>query len=743
MALTITTNLINLEASGTTAFTYGQRLEWDVSILSNASPDGFFGNSLFFNPALWLEVGIPNNNATIVPDQGYGTTFGLIPATGFLEVVNASENTLPWDNLRVEYDLVSDLILNLKFIFIQGFDLCGYMENATLDNSGRLSKNSQNNTVSFNNDISSVYNEEKTMRAHIMIANTATQSILDQVHATYLIENRYLEGGVLGGAPEFTDWSFELERGGVIVEDLSTAEDTTFRAFVDIGAGTISPDTSILIYRDDNNANLVGFVEDMKLGYEDSTGAKEGIDYPIAFVPWVLDAGTVYKAEWTLDKTKFDFGGTYKFIVIVANDPTTLYNSGGTKSLIAATALPTATTGTMTGIIDDYNSRYTGDCLQVTAYERIKSCVEVDKASYDTALGAQSLPGDFDSNFFSLRVRLILLDNNIVNALDPTNTVVIDVNDKQGAPELTIQDTFNDYISCLIFRVQPEWANTPFMVIHTFTYKIGSDPADGFDNPYDDIVHFPQLFNLNGLEEDTGNNFLTSIVFKDQAGDIVKEICEDFDGPMVVEVTKVATGLDYNLIAAIKPDIVNNVVDEEESYNNGLLDQLDSSLLLNVDTLFVANVATFEVEDTLLELGQKYRVIGIAKEENLTPPTICPIINIATDTDCTAVGGSTFADYDINFAVTNFAPSAVTNVDISTDIDQFSTGPQINNFVLSTGTYAFTVTWPSGYNNNPITILMDIDVTLANGCTYSYTAEHVVIPLVGSTTEDEADVNAD
>jgi hypothetical protein len=742
MALTITTNTVNTVGTGTTAFTFGQRLEWDIGIVSDGLPVGFFNSALFFNPAMWLEKYLPNNNIVFPPQQGWSVQLPGVPGSGFLNVVPGS-NTLPWSNIRIEYTLTSDTVLSLKLIFISSFDLCSYMENQALNNTPRLSKNSINAASAFTNFERSVYNEEKALRGHVVLANTATQSVHDQVFAEYLMESRFLEDGVLGAAPEFDTWAFSLERGGLEVTDISTYDNTTLKVSVNSTVGAPSADTSILVYRDDAAENIVGFEQDLKIGYEDSTGPKEGIDYIASFTTWVLDSGTTYIAEWELDASKFDFGGSYKFIVIIANGAKSLFNSASTKTTISATANPTPTTGTMTGEIYDYNDVYTNDCLQVTAYERIKSCVEVDKASYDTELSGKGLPGDFDSNFISVRVRLILGDANILDPFDPANTVIFDVNDKAGDPALTTKDTFNDFISCLIFRTQPEWANIPFVVIHTYTYNI-AEP----NNPYTDVIHYQQLFNLDGLQEDTGNNFLTGITFEDQAGDPVKEICEDFNGPLVVKVTKVGTlPDDYNLIAGIKPDVVNADVEEEESYNNNTLDQLDSSLLLNVDATFGGDdEAQFEVEDSLLELGQKYRIIAIAKKVNPTPPTACPVINIATQTEVTAegvLGGNQFADLDIDFTITNFAPSTVSAVDISTDINQFSTGPQVDNFLTDTGSYTYTVDWVGVFNNNPITVLMDIDVTLTNGCTYSYTAEHIIIPIVGAITTDDDDVNAD
>ena len=188
-------------------------------------------------------------------------------------------------------------------------------------------------------------------------------------------------------------------------------------------------------------------------------------------------------------------------------------------------------------------------------------------------------------------------------------------------------------------------------------------------------------------------------------------------------------------------------IEEEESYNNGTLDQFNSSLLLNVDATFGGDdEAQFEVENELLELGQKYRIIAIAKKVNPTPPTICPVINIASDTEVTAVnnvGSDVVADFDINYAITNFAPSTVATVSIDTSTNPKIAGvAQTDNFITDTGMYTYQVTWVGGFVNDPVTIIMDIEVTLVNGCTYNYTANHVVFPLLASTTQDDADVNA-
>jgi hypothetical protein len=295
----------------------------------------------------------------------------------------------------------------------------------------------------------------------------------------------------------------------------------------------------------------------------------------------------------------------------------------------------------------------------------------------------------------------------------------------------------------LLFRVQPEWANIPFTVDHIYTYTVA------IDEPYQDVVTFRQLFNADDLEENEpiADQFLTDLVFKDQSGNVVKEICEDFDGPLVVEVTKIATVDDYNLIAVIKRDIVGLDPDEEESYDNNILEQLQSSLLLNVETTFgVDNLASFEVEDELLEVGEKYRIVAIAKKENLTPPVQCPVINVITETEATSVvpsGSDIVGTFAIDYTITNFAPSTVSGVTINTSTDPKLAGSaQVDVFVTDTGSYVYVVTWVGGFIGDPVTIIIDMEITLANGCTYDVTFNHVVLPLLGSTTSLDEDVNA-
>jgi hypothetical protein len=568
-----------------------------------------------------------------------------------------------------------------------------------------------------------------------MIINTADSTITEQLFIEFDLEARFLNQGLGGvaGTPDFSAWVIEFTRNSIPVTTLSAYEDTIIRLEVDAAlALPINALTQFVVFRTDLAENNIDIVQDLRLGASIFGSGAIGIEYFTSYTPWALIAGTTYEAFATIDSSKIETSGTYRIAAVATNDVKSLSGSFIT-SVILADALPSLTTGIMTGRFDDFNDSFPCNFIQMVQYERIRSYSTLNTPSYESELATKGLPGFFESN-------LALVEVVITNFTDGIE--LLRVNSKQDNPALRLINLGGTFEACLEFRYLPEWgANKVIHIDHNYTYNI---PL--VDNPYTDIVTYRQIVTVPELEENQASPTITEIRFLDGALNPITQICEDTISPLTIQVTKNATVPDFNLISIIKKDDIGAEIQEEDGYDNNILDPLDSELILTSDALFVGNIATFTVDETLLELGQKYRVVAIAKEVNLTPPPPCPTINIEVNTEVLSTFQANNEDnitLRITTTVTNYAPEAVFTLSIQTDTLPLSLGaPQLNTFLVDNGAFNYLFAVPLPNTGNAENINTNIVVTLANGCQYSIPLVNNVVPVVGFTTTQNIDVNA-
>lgn len=687
------------------------------------------GQNLHYNPALWrdpLQTEIPLVNT---PLFGF---VGSYPTAGYPLTVPMSALPTPRSdqgvNFVAAFTATSATDFSITISFIHTYDLNDFVTDGTAPKQTRLTKNNVLAPEILLNDVLSVYNVNRVLRSAIVTDDLA--GTVDGIYHDFEFGARFYEQGLLGGAAEYTNWSYELTRNGEVVTNLSIHDPTTIKFQVDIASiGSISAVNQFMLYREDSPVNGFGFLSDLEAMIYSSGVPLIGPPDVLSFVAWTLVSGTVYELTYEIDAAHFELNGQYRFISVAIEGPDSngITNSFITPTLIVADADPKATTGTMTGTLEDYNDIF-GNCLEATLMERIQSCVSVDKATYNAEIITNATEGTFNSNFDNVRVTVVSLFGDI--------GTVIDVNTNTGSPDLVVVDNNDTYSTCLTFRLQPEWANTAFVITHTYTYNLSKDGV-----PYSDVITFIQTINADKLEENDGAPVITGIVFKDIGGNVLTELCDTDAGPITVEVTKGVTPDDYNLIALIRRDIANEAPQEEESYDNNILEQLESDIIDAVDATFVANVAVFEVDPTKLERGQKYRVFAIAKKVNLTPPVPCPVIEIETNTEVTStglIGPDEVTTLDIDFTIANLGILTITSVDINSTVSGINvTGPNQNDaFVLPTGLYTYTITFTDGFRGIAANVQLVIDVVLSNGCTYSGRIHnHGIIPTLGSKTQ--------
>ena len=706
-------------------------------IISCSSTVSLAGHNLYYNPALFRDPVTVEVPITNIPVFGFVVAYPSVgfPTTGTFAIL-PTPRSAQGANIISTINFTDAFTFEIVHTFILTADLNDFANDGSAPKQFRFTKNNILAPVILQNTQASVYNETRVLRAAIVTDDLG--GTIDGIYYDHEFDVRWYESGLLGAPAEFTGWEYDLVRNGQIVTDLSIFEPTTIRFRVDNAAvGTIGASPHYISYREDSPFNGFGFFSDLS-GSLYAGGVPLIQPSILSHSGWTLVGGTIYETTYEIDPSYFVLNGAYRFICVVFEGPGVagFSNSFITPTLIVAAAPPEPTTGTMTGRLDDYNDTF-GDCLNVAALERIRSCVEVDKNTYNTELATKGIDGSFDANFDNVRIVLAIGLSNQPN--------IIDINSNTGDPSLEIRQSANTFESCLTFRLPLSLLNTALQLTHIYTYNLVKDGL-----AYQDVIEYIQWINADILQEDAplATQVITDISFKDSGGNVIEEICSESAELITVEVTKAATLDDYNLIAMVRRDTTNATPEEEESYNNNILPQLSTPIIDSVDALFVANMATFDIDPTQLSEDERYCVFAVAKKVNLTPPTGCITILMQTDTTVTTtgiIGIDEVTTLDIDFSISNFSPSTVTNVDISSITTGFNVAPnpQIDNFITDNGTYSYVVTFLGGFQS-PALVQLVVDITLSNGCTYTGRIHlHSIIPIFKSFTQQITSEDAD
>jgi hypothetical protein len=423
MAITVTLNEIGGNSSPYDGLSIGVYSAWNMEFTTTST---WFGKTINFNPYMFIDPSTPQSPNNTIQTNGFSVTLPGAPGTGNMAILTGPFSPTE-RNLTCAYDLVSSTILRINLSFLMTSDIDRKITGQVAPSIYRFSKNINSNPNIYDNTTPSVYSGYKLLRGHLTVGDLTM--VEDNAFADFQVRGRFFDSGLTPGTPgEFTDWSFELTRGGQPVTNLSAHEDTTLTVTVDTaGAGSISPNAQILIFKESGAVDTTDFITDLAAGVHVNAALITGIDYVGSFTPWAVVSGTVYDCDILIDSDKIEVGATYR-IIVTAFDITANLSNTNTTDPIIADALPDPVSGTMTGSISDYNDIFTGDCLQVATVERVKACVSVDKVTYDAALSAQNLPGDFDSNFFSYQVQ-------VVNTLGG-QSVLLEANDRAGSDDL-------------------------------------------------------------------------------------------------------------------------------------------------------------------------------------------------------------------------------------------------------------------------------------------------------------------
>ena len=392
-------------------------------------------------------------------------------------------------------------------------------------------------------------------------------------------------------------------------------------------------DVRVLLFRVDTAANNVNFVTDLSLSdalipqATPGSGQLNGAIYsPSDWFENVPVADDI-EVQFVIDGTQLQLNGQYYIVVNIHDNVNPEYVTSHLSPLLTATYTPPAIP-TITGYLSTYNTEYSGNELTIAPHQRIKARLEIDKASYVTALNAIGLVGTFDGSVAGIICKL-------------TNVPGV-VNQVQGfipaAPPITTADMTivtndaTDLVLDCIFRIAEEYAGTSTEI--TWTVSLNQVTTISGITQLTQI-DFVQKLDVDVFENDAITPNLLSIKFYDLEDYIVgikTEIIDICDADQIIAQVEKDPSFSgsINFIATIYPasetgDTNNNAIEEESSWAPILvqMQQLTSAKLADVDAFFApSNEAIFKINVQQLTQGQRYWVTGIAYQQ---VPDYCPI----------------------------------------------------------------------------------------------------------------------
>jgi hypothetical protein len=404
-------------------------------------------------------------------------------------------------------------------------------------------------------------------------------------------------------------------------------------AFVGSANNPPITDVRILLFRIDDATNTADFVTDLTLSdavipqATPGSGQLNGAIYsPSDWFENVPVADDI-EVQFVIDGTQLQINGQYYLVVNIhdsANvDQPTAHISPLLTATYTAPAIPT-----LTGYLSTYNTEYSGNELTIAPHQRIKARLEIDKASYVTALTAIGLVGTFDGSVAGIICRLTNVPGvvNQVQGFIPAAPPIV------TADMTIVTNDATDLVLDCIFRIAEEYAGTLTEI--TWTVSMNQPTSVNGITQFTQI-DFVQKLDVDVFENDAISPNLLAVRFYDLEDYILgikTEIIDICDADQIIaEVEKdPALSGSVNFIATIYPanelgDTNNNAIEEESTWApiTIQMQQLVSGKLDDVAASFDVNdFAIFKINVQQLTQGQRYWVTGIAYQQI---PDYCPI----------------------------------------------------------------------------------------------------------------------
>ena len=678
--------------------------KFGIGKMSSVSLHNFTSDVALTGQVIYLEIGqfanvnsIETQNVETPPQNAYYFTY---PASGIVVPEYQGDGQGRVSTISVTINSATDFTVSYAGFYLA--DVGGYYP-GPWDNSSALTRNHIFNQPAFNNGYPSVYNQTKWRK----LRATHDDGTNQKPYAVSFepISLRFWGLGLLGAAPELTEFVYILLRDGTVAPNLSTEDPTTIRFSVDgsvdntqfYGAGLFRLDqVESGIYPPDGISLFYGEVNP-------STGAISGVNGSNAAAfssatTLAQNSSGRWQGDVTIDPAQLADGATYRFYVIV---PVT---GGITMSFVTneltTPALANPSFGTITHELSTFtkvtDKKTTTTVEQLAPLERVLLIVTMDADEYNESVVDNNANGTFQNNLDS--VSFAILENPPVKDQEiaarenlPVGSVV---NFVAGS---------NREKARLLFRIPDDWAGLDRYIVCIWRFKLNK----GTGQEYSDTIYYPVKIKISPF------GVLTLQVLDDQ-NQPIDLLCDGILTAIKVRATYSGLTGNFNPIAIIERE---GDLQEDDGYQSpDGLPQLSSNLI-SPDESFVGNQADVLVFPPLLQRDTPYAVTVIAKREQpvITPPTCGTYASTFSLTVANA--GSNSSQVGFTFTVTQ---GGVVAGDIESFSLSISQGLQAINKTIAGNQLSFTENFTALDldGSAEIAIRFDVTVNVTDKCVF-------------------------
>lgn len=608
---------------------------------------------------------------------------------------------------KVTLSYVSPNTFDIEVRMLLKMDEGEIWTNTTQDNLNRLEKNIVTNPVPDNNDLLSVYSGQRELRieATHFDGTTAENAVFQKAFSARFYcdaSDCCEEFDCLN--PAIGDIGYQLFRNGGVVTNFSAYDNTTLYFTATLNAGAISK-YYIALYRRDNQTNAAAYWQDLSMNYAEvdtaTIGGLSGAPFDTsAFVSATdftqIGVSDIYEASIELDASYFTLGGEYRAFIVIE----TLKGEGYScnTDAIKADECPDGVTGTVTSATafhDKLSTVYTEDrFINVATRQRIIIEVEHDKVSYNAALNALLLAGDFNSNLIGTGVA----------ALDhmPALKEILSTN----LPLFQYEPDVDTSGLRTIFRIPETWDDSARYIVFWWKFKITSETGSC-------IYEVRKIISLTltDNDEDITNHFVPTV--KDDDGNVFEDrICADLEGNINVCFDEVLSE-EFTFIPIIRQATSGDFYNEEDAFTNTELVTLHADEIISTEDETAGDgQACYIIDPTELTLGADYQTGGIfIPQTPSAPPSPCVNLDLLVNSEVTDI---TLPHWilSVDFTLVGLTDEEV----ISFQID-YEGGGQNGTKTVTTATLVYPIIKPV-HQGNTLTMNYTAFIILKNGCAY-------------------------
>jgi hypothetical protein len=550
--------------------------------------------------------------------------------------------------------------ISIRFYFLAQYDIQDVYKDIFYNNRDKFLKDSRNSSSILDNNANSsdVYSTPRYFRATLFIRDTADSDKLYKQPFSVANRLRFYERDVNNATPLLQTNLFQLDRGGVVTDLVTTAptlvriqvKDVSMPSGWDTGAQVFL----FLIQTSDNDTNitrdqnyLTRYVEAVSLTtpLDANYGLSNGVwTFPNSGITNL--GGGIYQVECTIDGSQLVNGKKYRIIHVWRSNnagfPTEVYPAGMSVNehdfsfisqeflCTGPVVVPSLAGVTLTeNSISDYLQTY-GSYLRVTVAERLLSRIQLDTTAYDNDVNRVKT---FLQAIRTIKVLFYSVNADDSNKLDvftelnATKSVAwsadlgLSVTEPAGNAirvEFGYRTRYEDNIPNIYTlngtAIEPalsnmNWRRRDIRIRIDFTLK-NKDANTNAD--LDDVYRLEQLIKVKDFDPPNTAGELTSEL-TDENGNEIPFAC-DGEGTWTACFTKQADAYSYKFLGGIEREpygLVN--LKEEESFDSPHLTTAGNDILSNVDENFVGNVACMDIDVSKLDYRKTYRVLGIKK----------------------------------------------------------------------------------------------------------------------------------